>query len=91
MGSTGSHQDIKLIKSEAVASLMAERHILDDDAKQVIHNAEAAGVKLYQPEANRYLAKMTLGSATFYVEYSIADNGYVVHTAYSHRSKIIEE
>ena len=34
---------------------------------------------------------MTLSNATFYVEYSVADDSYVVHTAYSHRSKIVEE
>ena len=91
MENKGSYYEIKLIKSDAVASLMEQRHILEDDVKQVIYNAEATGDKLFQPEGNRYLAKMTLLNATFYVEYSVADGNYVVHTAYSHRSKIIEE
>ena len=87
----GTYHEIQLIKSDVVASLLEERHILDDDIKQVIYNAEATGEKLFQPEGNRYLAKMTLSNATFYVEYSVADSDYIVHTAYSHRSKIIEE
>jgi hypothetical protein len=70
---------------------MEERHILDDDVKQVIYNAEVTGGKLYQPEGNRYLAKMTLSNATFYVEYSITSDGYAVLTAYLHRSKIAED
>ena len=84
-------ESIELIKSDAVASLMEQRHILDDDVKQVIANAEATGEKLYQAEGNRYLAKVALPNATFYVEYSVSNGGYEVHTAYSHRSKIIEE
>ena len=91
MESEGTYHEIQLIKSDAVASLMEERHILDDDVKLVINNAEATGEKLYQPEANRYLAKMTLPNITFYVEYSISNGGYEVHTTYSHRSKIIED
>ena len=91
MESKGTYHEIELIKSDAVASLMEQRHILDDDVKQVIYNAEATGEKLYQPEANRYLAKMTLPNVTFYVEYSVSDGGYEVHTTYSHRSTIIGE
>ena len=91
MESKRTYHEIELIKSDAAASLMEQRHILDDDVKQVIYNAEATGGKLYQPEANRYLAKMTLPNITFYVEYSASDGGYVVHTTYSHRSKIIGE
>lgn len=87
----GSPDEMRVIKDDTVASLMEERHILDDDIKQVIYNAEATGEKLYQPEGDRYLAKQTLSNATFYVEYSVADGSYVVHTAYSHRSKIVEE
>lgn len=82
---------IKLVKSEVVASLMEQRHILDDDVKQVIANAEATGEKLYQTEGNHFLAKKTLENATFYVEYSITDDSYEVHTAYAHRSKLVEE
>ena len=86
-----TYQEIQLTKSDAVASVLEERHILDDDIKQVIYNAETTGDKLFQPEGNRYLAKLTLSEATFYVEYSVADGNYVVHTAYSHRSTIVEE
>ena len=90
MESKGIYYEIQLIKSDAVASLLEQRHILDDDVKQVIHNAEVTGEKLYQPEGNRYLAKMRLSNAAFYVEYSVASDGYVVHSAYSHRSEIME-
>ena len=90
METKGSPDELKVIKEDHAASVMEERHILDDDVKQVISNAEATNEKLYQPQENRYLAKMTLSNATFYVEYSITSDGYLVHTAYFHRSNIIE-
>ena len=85
-------EDIELVKDEAISSLLEQRHILDDDVKQVILNAEATGEKLYQQsEVNRHLAKLATENATFYVEYSVADGKYMVHSAYSHGSMLVEE
>jgi hypothetical protein len=80
-----------LIKDDEVEALLEKRHILDEDIEQVIKNAEESGAKLYQPDGERTLAKMKLSEATFYVEYSPSDSGYVIHSAYSHRSNIIED
>lgn len=82
--------ELKLIKRDAVTSLLEERHILDEDIVQVIDAAEQTGEKLYQPDGDHYLAKLRISEATFYVEYSIGEEGYVVHTAYFHRSEIME-
>lgn len=84
-----SYEEIKLQKGDGVAALLEQRHILDEEVKQVIHHGETTGDKLYQAEGNRYLAKLRLGEVTFYVEYSPADGAYLVHTAYFHRSEII--
>lgn len=83
--------DIVIIKDERVTALLDERHILDQDIKQVISAAEATGEKLYQPDGGRYLAKLQTANATFYVEYSPAPDGYQIHTAYFHKSEIIKE
>ena len=83
--------ELTLTKDEAVMELLEKRHILDEDIEQVIKNAEETGEKLYQPDGERFLAKMRLSEATFYVEYSPSDEGYVVHTAYFHRSSFIED
>ena len=83
--------DLTLVKDDEVAALLEKRHILDEDIEQVIRNAEESGEKLYQPEGERFLAKAKLSEATFYVEYSPSDAGYVVHSAYAHRSEIMEE
>ena len=83
--------ELNLVKGDEVIPLLEKRHILDEDIEQVIKNAEESGEKLYQPDGERYLAKMRLSEATFYVEYSLSDEGYVVHRAYTHRSSFIED
>lgn len=83
--------DIVIVKDERVTALLDERHILDEDIKKVIAAAEATGVKLYQPDGDRFLAKLQTENATFYVEYSPATEGYQIHTAYFHKSEIIKE
>jgi len=86
-----SWEEIKLQVGDEVKKLLEERHISEEEVKKVIDFAETKGEKLYQQEANRYLAKSRLGEVTIYVEYSTDENGYIVRTAYSHRSKIGKE
>lgn len=86
---TEGFEALSLEKSAEVAELLKSRHILDDEVKMVIRDAESTGEKLYQPDANRFLAKLHIAHATFYVEYSAAgENKYTVHTAYSHRAEL---
>ena len=86
-----SWEEIKLQAGDEIKKRLEERHISEDEVKKVIDFAETKGEKLYQPEANRYLAKSRLGEVTIYVEYSADEKGYIIHTAYSHRSKIGKE
>ena len=82
---------IELQKSDEVTKKLEERHILDDEIKMVINNAESLGEKLYLQDSDIYLARLRLGNATFYVEYSAAgEKCYTVHTAYSHRTELKE-
>lgn len=83
-------EEIKLQVTDAVKQLLEERHIAEDEVKQVIDNAETEGKKLYQPEANRYLAKLRIGKATFYVEYAIEEDRYLVKAAYAHKAEVKE-
>lgn len=84
--------EIKLIKDSEVSARLDQRHILDDDIRTVIADAEESGGKLYLPDREkRYLAKKWLSEAMFYVEYSVSDQGYVVHSAYTHRSQFTED
>jgi hypothetical protein len=84
-------QNSKLKKTDEVAELLDERHILDEDITKVIEHAESTGEKLYQTDTNRFLSKLWVKSAYFYVEYSIVEGGYQIHTAYSHRFDLEED
>ena len=90
MSAKESWEAINIQKSDSVSSLLEERHILDEDIKQVIYYGETTGEKLYIPDENRYLAKLEFSNAIFYVDYSIADDSYIVNTAYGHRAKFVE-
>mgnify|MGYP001137170087 CR=1 FL=1 len=85
------YEALQLQKSEEVNEVLESRHILDEEIKMIIYNAEMTGEKLYQPDSDRFLAKMVLANVTTYVEYSVAgEETYTVHTAYSHRAKFGE-
>ena len=89
--SSQEYETIKLQESGEVSEILESRHILDDEVKMVIHNAESKGEKLYQPETERFLAKLKIADVTFYVEYSLAgEKTFIVHTAYSHRAELEE-
>ena len=81
---------VRLQLSEAAEAAMKKRHISEDDLRFVIQTAEATGKKLCSAQQDRYLAKARAGLVTFYAEYSRLPDGYLVHTAYSHRSQLIE-
>ena len=84
-----SYNDIKLQISSEIEKILEERHILEDEIKQVIHHAETEGDKLYLPDTNTFLSKLRIGNATFYVKYSVEDDSYPVLSAYAHKSEIL--
>lgn len=90
MPSPEGHEGISLKKSAEVVQLLEERGIHDEEIKMVIHNAEASGGKLYQEDGDRFLARARILEATFYVEYSLSGEGYIVHSAYAHKSEVGE-
>jgi hypothetical protein len=89
--SSQEYEALKLQKSREVSEILESRHILDDEVKMVIHNAESRGGKLCQPGTERFLGKLKIAGVTFYVEYSLGgEKTYIVHTAYSHRAELEE-
>ena len=84
-----SYGEMKLQISDEIKKLLEERHILEDEIKQVIYYAESEGDKLYQPESNTFLAKLRIGNATFYTKYSVDGESYLVQSAYAHKSELL--
>ena len=80
---------IRLIIPPDVAGLMEDRAILVADVQRVIFHAESTGEKFVNPATGLSLAYLRPGRVTFWVEYSGSDEeGYHVHSAYSHRMEM---
>ena len=86
------YEGIKLDLGLDVAELLESRGILQSEVKMVIHDAEGSGVKLYEPDGDRSLAKKQIGDTTYFVVYEPApDTAFEVVTAYCCKSTIVEE
>ncbi len=80
-----AHQQIGLLISEDVERLVADRMIGREDLQKVIYRAESTAKKLINLSTGRSLAYFRPKAVFYWVEYSQCDDGYQVHTAYSHR------
>ncbi len=85
------YETIRLRISDAVQQLMEERLILVEDLQHVIDAAERTGYKLLNRDTNRFIAHCKPASVTYWVEYSLSGDEFVVHNAYSHRMEIAED
>jgi NADPH-dependent glutamate synthase beta subunit-like oxidoreductase len=83
------YERISLIIAPGVAELLEKRRILVEDVQRVIYEAEKSGSVVLHPQTGRLKASHRPFRATIWVEYSPAPNGYVVHTAYSHRIEVM--
>lgn len=78
---------MEIIKSDEVTKLLESRNIRDDEVSEVIGAAEGTGEnKFYNPETGQLSACKKIGEATYWVHYSSAESGYVIHSAYWHKS-----
>ncbi len=82
------HTDIKLIINDDVRKIMEDRMILDSDVINVIGHAESTGDKFVNTDNSHYIAFFKPASVTYWVEYSIQDNGFLVYNTYCHRLNI---
>lgn len=84
------HADVKLVIPDRVKEVMEERLILESDIAKVIAHAESSGNKMKSVDRGCFIAYHKLNSVTYWVEYTAADDGYLVQNAYSHRIEILE-
>jgi hypothetical protein len=89
---SGEYDEIELVLGMDVIQKMESRGILQNEVKMVIHEAEATGVKLYEPEADRSLAKKRIADTTYFIVYKpVSDSAFEVETAYCCKTEIVEE
>lgn len=86
------YENIKLNLNSEITKLIESRGILENEIRMVIQEAENSGVKLYEPDGDRSLAKKQIGDVLYFVEYrSTPEHAFEVVTAYCCKSKIMEE
>jgi hypothetical protein len=84
-----AHEDIALIVAPEIAQLLEKRRILVEDVRRVIHEAEKNGCVVVHPGTARFKACHRPYRTTIWVEYTPTPEGYVVHSAYTHRMEIV--
>lgn len=78
---------MQITKSEEVAKKLESANIRDEEVSEVLKSAEETGEnKFYHPDTGQFLASKKIGEATYWVLYSPAESGYVIHSAYWHKS-----
>lgn len=65
--------------------------ILEEEAARTIEHCESTGKKLYDPENDSYIGHLQIGIITYWVEYRVRDDRYILLNVYSHRMSILEE
>ncbi|HVO63676.1 MAG TPA: FAD-dependent oxidoreductase [Terriglobales bacterium] len=78
----------KVSMSPDVSARLEKRMILVDDVRKVIAHAEATGQKIWNPQTSRFVASFRPAAVTYWVEYTIQQEEFVVHNAYSHRMEV---
>ncbi|MGN1033968.1 MAG: hypothetical protein ACI4PU_10865, partial [Intestinibacter sp.] len=80
--------EVNLIISKELEEKFEEKLILFKDVHDTIAYAEANSEKFFNKKNNTFLAYRTIKNVTFWVEYTVEGDKYLVHNAYSHRMKI---
>jgi NADPH-dependent glutamate synthase beta subunit-like oxidoreductase len=79
---------LKVSISPDVLGRLEKRMILADDVRKVIAHAEASGQKIWNPQTGLFIASFRPAAVTYWVEYTIQQEEFVVHNAYSHRMEV---
>jgi Fe-S oxidoreductase len=79
---------MEVIISPEVLALMEKRAILVADVERAVAHAEESQEKFKDSATGHFIASHSPVSVTYWVEYSVDGDRFVVHNAYSHRMKI---
>lgn len=74
-----------------VQEKMHEQCMLEEDIRRILREAERSGRRMKSGESGRLVAGGESGYLTYWVEYTVRDDGvYQIHNCYTHRMKIIK-
>ena len=80
--------DYSLTYTDEARIMMDDRMILTDDVITVL-NAFRENSEAIEDEDGLLVARSRVGNATFWVKFSLTEDGYLVHRAWSHRMNVV--
>ena len=83
--------DYNLIIAPELWQVMEDRYILLEDVEKVVDNSIRTGERFFNPVDMNYLAKLRIGSVTYWVKFKQDDQGIKVNSVYSHRMEVKED
>ena len=89
--SNEAYEMIPVTLAPDVGRKLEDRRILISDIQQVIHHSVLSGDRFIQTDTGFYKASYRPYHATFWVEYSVTEDGYTIQNAYVHRMAVIPE
>ncbi|MBQ6372827.1 MAG: 4Fe-4S dicluster domain-containing protein [Oscillospiraceae bacterium] len=81
--------DYPLEFTDEARAMMDDRMILIEDVIAVMDDFRSNGEAI-EDEDGLLVARRRVGNATFWVKFSLAGEGYVIHRAWSHRMKVVK-
>ena len=88
MPEQAAYEAIQLIMSDEVRERMDQRLILIEDVQRVLEYAQRTGRRLFNQQTQRYLAYYMPTAVTYWVEYMLQGEAFVIFNAYSHRMEV---
>lgn len=79
---------VTVIIDDEIRRVMEHRSILLEDIEAVISYAEETGKKMWNPVAQCYVAYYKPAAVTYWVAYTVLEDGYQILNTYSHRLQI---
>ena len=79
--------DYTLSFTDEAREMMDDRMILVEDVIAVLEDFRASGEAI-EDEDGLLVARRRVGNATFWVKFSRAEDGFLVHRAWSHRMRV---
>ncbi|MGE4292846.1 MAG: pyridine nucleotide-disulfide oxidoreductase/dicluster-binding protein [Desulfovibrio sp.] len=83
-----AHEMITVRFAEGIAERLDERRILLSDVQKTLLAAEKDKKRFVSSESGHFLARNRPVNVTYWVEYSVEPDGYLVHNAWSHRMRV---
>ncbi len=81
-------EEIPIVLSKQVVTLMEERRILADDIRQVLYQADQGGSFFVHGSEKHAIASARLGLVTFWIQYYKSNERYHITSCWSHRMSI---